>query len=425
MAAHRLPGGFPDVGGRKGWRTSIMRLTDKTVAALTLSAGKTDVIHFDVDMRGFGYRLRAGATGRVLSSWIVQYKRGGRSRRITIGPATVLGAERARAAAREVLAKVALGQDPAGDRAGRRGRDAVTMRSTVDDYLAAAAARVRARWHGEMKRYLTGPHFRQLHGFPLDQIDRRAVAARLVALEREHGAATAAKCRAALSGYFVWAMRSGVADANPAGETPRPATGRPRERILTDDEIAAVWRAAGEDDHGKIVRLLILIAARRTEVGGMTWDELDFDAGTWTLPSLRSKNHRAHVLPIMPAMRAILETIPRRATRDHLFGEHAATGFNGWDGGKRALDRRAGVAGWTLHDLRRTAATRMGDIGIAPHIVEEILNHQSGHRRGPAGAYLRSRYEREVRVALATWHDKLRTIAAGGARNVLPFGGPH
>jgi integrase len=401
-----------------------MRLTDKTIAGLALPAGKTDAIHFDGELRGFGLRLRAGAAGRLLRTWICQYKRAGRSRRILIGPAEVLGAEPARAAARKLLARIALGEDPAGDRADRRGRDAVTMKSTVDDYLAAAAARLRPRSFYEMKRYLLGPHFRALHGSPLDRIDRRAVAARLVVLEREHGAQAALKARAALSGFFTWAMRSGLADANPADQAPKPATGRPREKVLSDDELAAIWRAAEPvDDYGKIVRLLILTAGRRAEVGGMKWDEFDLESGTWTLPAARSKNHRAHALPIMPAMRAILETIPQRATRAHLFGQHAAAGFMGWDGGKRALDARSGVAGWTIHDLRRTATTRMADLGISPHVIEEILNHQSGHRRWPAGIYNRSRYEREVRSALAIWHDRIRVLAgdAGDDRKVLPF----
>jgi Arm DNA-binding domain len=248
-----------------------MRLTDKTVAGVVLPTGKVDVIHFDDSLTGFGFRIRRGAGGRLLKSWVCQYKRSGRSRRIRIGPAEVLGAEPARAAAKKLLAKVALGEDPAGDRADRRGRDIVTLRSTVPDYLASAAARLRPRWAYEMRRYLTGAYFRPLHGLPLDRVDRRAVAARLVVLEREHGVQAALKARAALSGYFVWCMRSGLVDANPADQAPKPAAGAPRERVQDDDELGAIWRAASDDDYGKIVRLLILLAARRQEIGGIAW----------------------------------------------------------------------------------------------------------------------------------------------------------
>jgi integrase len=123
----------------------------------------------------------------------------------------------------------------------------------------------------------------------------------------------------------------------------------------------------------------------------------------------------------MPMMRAILDQVPRRASRDFLFGERGAAGFGAWNHGKRAFDARSGVTGWTIHDIRRTVATRMADLGVAPHVIEEILNHQSGHRRGVAGVYNRSRYEREVRAALAVWHDYVNTLAAGGPRKVLPF----
>jgi hypothetical protein len=193
-----------------------MKLTDKNIAGLVLPEGKTDVIHFDADLRGFGFRIRAGAGGRVLRSWVAQYKRGGRNRRILVGAADLITADQARGAARKLLARVALGEDPAADRGDRRGRDAITLRSTIPDYLAAAAARLRARTLYEIKRYLTGQTFRPLHGLPLDQIDRRTIAARLVALERAHGAQTALKARAALSGFYTWEVYLGT-EGRPGG----------------------------------------------------------------------------------------------------------------------------------------------------------------------------------------------------------------
>ena len=243
-------------------------------------------------------------------------------------------------------------------------------------------------------------------------------------ISRENGAPSAGKARGALIQCLAWAMQAGMAETNPAIDTPSPATSRPRERVLDDDELGAVYRAAGDDDYGRIVRLLILLGGRRAEIGGLCWSELDFDAGVWVLPAARSKNKRAHVLPIMPAMRAILDTVPRRATRDQLFGVRGVAGYAGWTMGKRALDKLSNVQNWTVHDIRRSVATRMADIGVAPHIIEEVLNHSSGHKRGPAGVYNRSRYGREVQAALALWHDHVRSIAAGGERKVVPFSAP-
>jgi integrase len=388
-----------------------MKLTDRSVAGLEL-AGKADRIWFDADLIGFGYRMRAGARARLLRSWIVQYRHGGRPRRFLLGSAEVVGAEPARAAARKVLARVALGEDPAADRSDRRGRDRLTFRSVVDEYLAARAPAVRAKTS-------SGRYLRSFHGLAIDRLTRRDIAARLVVLEREVGAATAAKCRAALSGLYVWAMRSGIADSNPAVGTPRPGAGRGRDRVLSDGELGAVWRAAEPlNDYGRIVRLLILTASRRAEIGAMSWSELDLEAGIWTLPAARAKGGRAHQLPVTPMVAAIIATVPRRASRDYLFGERGA-GFGGWNSGKRALDRRAGVTGWVIHDLRRTAATGMANLGVQPHIVEEILAHSGGHKAGIAGVYNKATYATAVRNALGIWHDHLRAIAAGEERKIL------
>ena len=256
--------------------------------------------------------------------------------------------------------------------------------------MAARTAAVRPKTLRDLRWYLEGPHFRALHGAPLDRIGRKEIAACIVVIERERGTPTALRARAALSSLFVWAMRSGLTDANPAANTPKPAIGRGRDRVLSDDELGRVWRAAGDDDHGRIVKLLILCGGRRAEIGGLCWSELDFDAGIWTLPPARAKTGRAHALPIMPMMTVILAAVPRRATRDQLFGERGAGGFAGWSQKKRELDAKSGVAGWVLHDIRRTVATGMANLGVAPHIIEEILGHSGGgHKAGVAGIYNR------------------------------------
>ena len=122
-------------------------------------------------------------------------------------------------------------------------------------------------------------------------------------------------------------------------------------------------------------------------------------------------------------MLAIIKDVPRMAGRDQLFGQRA-NGFTGWSRGKAALDARSRVKNWTTHDIRRSVATRMADLGIGPHIIEQILNHQSGHKSGVAGIYNRSSYEREVRAALALWEDHIRTLVAGGKRKIIPYA-PH
>jgi integrase len=232
---------------------------------------------------------------------------------------------------------------------------------------------------------------------------------------------------------FNWAIGEGYdIPANPVTGTNKPLMAEPRNRVLSDAELRAIWHACKDDDYGQIVRLLMLTAQRRDEVGGMRWSEV---AGNlWTLPSIRTKNHREHILPLAPSALALIEAQPHCNDRDFIFGdgprrkggEHR--GFSGWSKAKAELDTRILAARrkddsdasplphWTLHDLRRTAATVMADrLAVLPHIVEAILNHVSGHRAGVAGVYNRARYEAEMREALDRWACEVSRIVADRA----------
>jgi integrase len=400
-----------------------MKLTAKVVNLLTLPPGKTDVIHFDDAMPGFGYRLRQSASGKLLRSWVCQYRRAGTTRRLLLGSAEVVGAEAAREAAKKALGAVALGQDPQGERADRRDADKLTLRKTVDEFLAVKRRELRPRSYVETERYLTSTrYFGPILGLALDTITRRDVATCIVRIARESGNPAATQARAKLSGLFSWAMTMGMVETNPVIGTHEPAASKSRDRVLSDIELAAIWNACGDDEFGKIAKLLILSGCRRQEIGGMCWSEFSPDGTKWTLPSERSKNHRALTLPVMPMMRAIIDTVPKLASREQLFGERADRGFTKWDVGKHDLDQRTGIADeWHLHDVRRSVATRMADLGVQPHIIEAVLNHQSGSKRGVAGIYNKSPYEREVRNALATWHDHILALVSGTERKVLNF----
>jgi integrase len=400
-----------------------MKLDAKAIARLALPAGKTDAIYFDRDMPGFGLRLRDSGNG-VRKSWIVQYRRAGATRRMLLGSADVLGAEQARLAAKKVLAKVALGEDPQEQKATRRQRDQHTLKALIDDYLGwKQTTDVRPRTLTEARRYLTDArYFGPLHSMPVDRITRRDVAARILAIAGASGKVTASRARTVLSSMFSWAMQCGLCEHNPVVGTLAPEGAKPRERVLDDSELAHVWRAAGDDDFGRIVKLLMLTGARRTEVGAMIWGELDLDRSTWTIPAQRTKNGRAHTLPLSALALDVIASTPPIVGREYLFGPRAA-GFTSWARPKRMLDARLGdqVRPWTLHDLRRSTATRMCDLGVMPHVVEQILNHHSGHRGGIVGVYNRSACEGPVKTALGMWANHIRTLVEGGERKVVPM----
>jgi integrase len=339
-----------------------------------------------------------------------------------LGSVAVMGLTQARAAARKLLGKVAAGEDPAQDRRDKRASDAVTMRSTVTAFLASKEASLRPASHGELKRYLCDAKYfgAAMHNSALDAVTLPQVAARIDDIARKYGNATAQRARSALSNLFVFAMRRGMAPANPVIGSENPAT-QSRSRVLNPVELAAVWRACGDDHHGRIVKLLIATACRRGEIGDMAWSEIDFEKEVFVIPITRAKNKpSARSIPLLPMVAGIIDGVPRMASRDCLFGERGRGGFSGWHKAKAALDERSGVSNYVIHDIRRSVATHMAEqCAIAPHVVELVLGHE--FRSGTQGTYNRAPYEREIRDAYLRWHDYLRTLIEGGERKVLSF----
>ena len=241
------------------------------------------------------------------------------------------------------------------------------------------------------------------------------------AISRSHSTNTAAAARRALSAFFAWAIADGLLGdgANPVDGSHRPADPEPRDHVLTDAELVNVWRACRDDDFGRIVRLLILLGARRQEVGGMRWDEIDLDAGSGACRRSEARMAASTSLPcrkrLWPSCRQ------RRAWRSPV--RLSRRRFYLVDHGKQALDGRlAGtVRPWRLHDIRRSVATNMADIGIEPHVIEACLNHFSGHRRGIAGIYNRCRYERATAAAFMRWAEHIMALVEGRDSKVIPL----
>ena len=401
-----------------------------TVAGFELDDGKDDQIFFDADEKGFGFRMRLDGT-RLRRSWIVQYRIKGRTRRAKIGDYPTVSADQARKKAKDILAKVQLGGDPQAEKEAERAKGSRTLRSVTDQYLEMKELEMqRGQYRASSLRvtkiYLMRPqYFGPLHLTAIADITVQDIATRLNVINKNSGAVTAGRARSALSSMFTWTMRQGFMGPtphNPASLTENPDDRLSRDRVLNDNELAAIWRACKDDDFGRIVRLLILTACRREEIGGLRWGEIDRANGTITLPKERVKNKREHVLPLTPLTLEIIGSVKEQVGRNHLFGDRSMTGFTLWYSAKHDLDDRLGkTAPWNLHDIRRSVATWMAENNIEPHVIEAILNHYSGHRGGVAGVYNRAKYHRPMRQALSLWDDHLRSLLDGGERKVLPF----
>jgi integrase len=405
-----------------------MKLTAQEIARHKPRAAK-DYIIFADDFAGFGLRYRGGKR-----TWVYQYAFGsGANRvngRVTIGEYPALPPAKARSRAEDLYADVKRGHHPAVEKKVRRDEARNTFGKLVAGYLRFQKSELRPRSYAETERYLDR-YAGQLHGLPASGVDTKRIAKLLNEVADNKGAitkrvVTSNRLRKDLMAMFAWAMRNGLHDHNPViGTAARKE--RARDRVLTDAELAAVWNNLPEGDYGDIVKLLILTGQRASEIGDLHWSEIDLDKDLISLPAGRTKNARPHEIPISAPGREILAARKPIDGRDFVFGIGAG-GFAGWGKSKERLDRaiagkRGGeaVAPWTIHDLRRTTATRMADLGEQPHIIEAVLNHVSGQRAGVAGIYNRALYKAEKAQALAKWATHVLALAKGKQSNVRPL----
>jgi integrase len=404
-----------------------MRLTQAVAKRLATTGGRE--IAFDDALPGFG--LRRG------SRWIYQYSIGTKQRRFTIGRFPALDAAKARELAADLHARVRLGEDPQAAKDTARAQAEETFEACLRKYLPWQKRQVRASTYGENERHLLR-NLAPLHGLRIDTVDRRSIAAQLTRLTIDVGSRQANATRASLAKFLDWCLREGLAESNQALLTNKNAENR-RERVLSNSELTEIWRALPNNDFGTIVKILILTGQRKSEIADLSWHEIDFDRGAINLPARRVKNGRDHTVPLSSPVTAMLKAQPHRLGRDLVFGSGNG-GFSGWSKLKLALDEtvlatrekarkgqqkqraRTGTAqpmpAWTIHDLRRSAATGMAELGVQPHIVEAILNHVSGHRAGVAGIYNKAVYESEKRAALALWADHVLALVEGRSSNV-------
>jgi integrase len=399
-----------------------MKLTDAGVAGLELPAGKSEHFVWDDALPAFGVRIRAGA-----KRYYVQYRVGRQQRRESLGDVRKIKLEAARAIARKRFAQVELGADPAADRAKAKAEAVAvkqTVGATVDRYLVVKAKVLRATTYAAAARYLTS-HWKALHAMPIATVKRADVAAILQEISANNGRVAAARARANLSALFGWAIREGLCDANVVLATNNPEEGiARRDRILDDAELRAVWSACLDDPFGRIVRLLVLTGCRREEIGGLRWNELNFETGVMSIPGARTKGKKALTLTLPPAALESLSSVPRRDGQAHVFGKAGKAGFNAWSYSTIALNNRiAAAAGkplapWTLHDLRRTFRSGLSRIGVAPHVAERCVGHV---QQGVAAIYDRYAYEAEIRTALARWSEHVAGIVEERPSKVVPM----
>jgi integrase len=391
-----------------------MLFTKAAVAALEVPTGKDDTIKWDDTMPGFGVRCRAGGS----KTWIAQYRIGAQQRRKSLGDIRKVDLTEARKAARQIFASVELGQDPQAKAAPK-----LSLKQAIDLYQAQTVVRPST---SRKCQHVLGTLWQPLHSRPLASINRADIAALLETIAVERGRATAGRARIMLAALCVWAVKRGLVEHNVVHGSVNPAAGMSaRDRVLEDNELAAILRASDDDTFGRIIWLLVLTGCRASEISGLRWGaEIDLETGLLIVPPERVKTAKTLRLTLPPQALAILKAIPRKDGCDFVFPSERRTAFTAWSYCKTALDARVTkalgrpLAPWTIHDLRRTVRTGLSRLGVRPDVAEACLNHT---KRGVLGVYDRHDYRREVQAALCVWAEHVTALVEDRDRKVVPL----
>lgn len=424
-----------------------IQLTDAAVKRLKTPTDVDRIEYWDTKTPGFGIRISSSGVRswvmilRILKNgaWVQQ--------RLTLGRYPGVSLAQAREKAVKAKGQAEQGEDPGAELRSAKRAKVDASRQTFAVVRAEFLAKYRGRQNrrpapstlAQMTRVLNADLFNDWRDRPLETIARRDVMDALDVLMERGAEVMANRTLAYLSILFSWALHRGIIQTDPTDGIKKPGAEQSRARVLSVAEIRAIWTGTTDarpgDLFASIVQVLLLTGQRREEVAAMRWSELDLEGAMWTLPESRAKNHREHLIPlaapvieILQARQAEQKAMPWLRT-DYVFvspprsRREPPKPFQGWSKAKGRLDERAGIEPWTLHDLRRTVATRMAeDLRTPPHVIEAVLNHVSGSRSGVAGTYNRSLLLDERRQALNAWAGYvLQVVGAVETDNVVEF----
>jgi integrase len=401
-----------------------MKLTAQAVARLR----HTGSLHFrDIkDDGATGLYLRILASGE--KRWIMRYKAAGRVRVATLSDVANMGLGEARTKAHTWRSIIREGRDPAGEDRRKRAEDRrlPTVEAFASEYLERHAKPHKRSWR-EDERLLRRDVLPAIGDLRIDTVTRRDIVQMIDSIRDRGANITANRALGVTRTLFNFAIERGVIMATPViGVRASPEASR--KRTLSDDEIRRLWLGTEpgspriEPTTRMALRLLLLTGARAGEVCASSWNEIDSQEATWTIPAARAKNNREHAIPLSVAATEVIAEANSLRTEPWLMPSSRGDGHVSGDGILRAAQRIVGDD-VVVHDLRRTVATGLQQLGVRLEVTEAVLNHVSGSRAGVVGVYQRHDWASEKRAALDAWGRHVLALAAGEPTrdNVTPM----
>jgi len=355
-------------------------------------------------------------------SWAVRYRFGGKACKFTLGSYPAIDLKTAREMAGRTKGRVEEGKDPGAEKKTAKAASAIP----ASDLIETAAARFLSQYVkrnlkpstvAEIERILNKEIIPAWRGRRLSEVRRSDVHDLLDSIIDRGKPIAANRVLSWFRRMCSWAIERGLIETNPCTGIKAPTAETARERVLSDEELKAVWLAAEPlgQPYTEFVKLLILTGQRRNEVAGMTWRELDLAAKIWTIPSARCKNGREHQVPLSDHAVEILRSLPKIADSEFVFTLYGKRSITAFALTKQRIGERMpdDVLPWTLHDVRRTVASGLARLGINLPVIEKLLNHVSGSFAGIVGVYQRHSFADEKRAAMQAWSRHVEAIASG------------
>jgi integrase len=398
---------------------AVVKLTARNIATLP---GQPDRRVDYVDAILPGFTLRVSPSGS--RTFGVRYFLNGKVQRYTIGPTPPLTLAVARDLARRVLADATKGADPQAEKVAARQKrtlGTITLGSLCDRFLSEGKNKdnlpLRPSTLYNWRNIMNAEIAPALGGRAPEEITRRDVRAFVAAIAEERPY-WANRVFELLRRVFSWAVENELLAASPCVGLKKPGGEKPRDRVLSSDEIRSVWSALdGGGLFADAVRLLFLTAARPREVLNARWAEVDLEDRFWRIPSARMKNREPHVVPLSTGAMAVLERLNVvTGSLEWLFPSPVGAGpLVAVAKHVRRIRERAGTS-FQLRDVRRTVKTRLREMGVSQEVSEAILSHAP-----PRIIRTYDRYEPvpEMRAALEAWSARLEGIVSGEARKAV------
>lgn len=376
-------------------------LTSKSLNALKPKAKRYEV-H---DVYCPGMSVRVSAQGQKV--FTVKFRYGLMQKRMRLGIYPRISLATAREKAMDILRQVDEGIDPT-----KRRRTAnMKVESVCREFIRLHAQARNKSWR-EAERILEREFIATFGQRDIREIKRFDVLESMDAAVARGSTYQANRILSNIRKLFNWCMERGIVEISPINGLKAPTKEASRDRVLEDDEIVRLLRACRNDVYPfrQFVPILLATAQRRGELAEMRWSEVSLDAKQWVIPAERSKNGKPHVVPLSAYALDVLNEVPRFLDCDYVFTTTRNSPVSGFSKMLRRLSEGSETSEWRLHDLRRTAASGMARLSVAPHVVEKVLNHISGTISGVAAVYNRYGYDAEKRDALEKWGERLAEL---------------